>query len=201
MMTKYQLVLVGAVASFSISTAFHLPRSPYVLGESRGAKRDRLSVSFPKSALPLTTAPGCGLAPAAVASSATFEADALPSWRRRPIHKLCGAARRAASALVAPRANSLRASVRRVAISAAVLLAVVCPFHNAFASVGMGGGGASSTAAAAMFNGPLWVPAVLWLSMFVFSATLHAAEISITTLYPWKVRTRTIIILFLFFFL
>ena len=182
-MTKFQLALV--IASCSTSTAFHVPRLPSSPVESWRARRDNRA-SFPTPALSLATAPSGGLAPGAVASTATFDEESpLPSWRRRSIHQLCGRARRAAAALVVPQANSLRASVRRVAISAAVLLAVACPSHNAIASVGMGG--ASSTAAA-MFNGPLWVPAVLWLSMFVFSATLHAAEISITTLYPWKVR-------------
>jgi hypothetical protein len=71
-------------------------------------------------------------------------------------------------------------------VAVAALVAVACPLQGAVASAGMGGGGGG---AAIMFNGPLWAPALLWLSMFVFSATLHAAEISITTLYPWKVRT------------
>lgn len=29
---------------------------------------------------------------------------------------------------------------------------------------------------------------VLWMGLFTFLALLHAAEIAITTLYPWKVR-------------
>jgi len=47
---------------------------------------------------------------------------------------------------------------------------------------------AAPAAAPKVYSGPLWVPACLWLSLFAFSSSLHAAEISITTLYPWKVR-------------
>lgn len=39
-----------------------------------------------------------------------------------------------------------------------------------------------------LYQGPLWIPGCLWLSLFGFCSCLHAAEISITTLYPWKVR-------------
>lgn len=33
----------------------------------------------------------------------------------------------------------------------------------------------------------LLIPFCLWCTLFIFSSSLHAAEISITTLYPWKV--------------
>lgn len=54
-------------------------------------------------------------------------------------------------------------------------------------------GASSAAGGASAYSGPLWVPACLWLSLFVFSAALHAAEIAITTLYPWKVCCFTLI--------
>ena len=38
------------------------------------------------------------------------------------------------------------------------------------------------------YTGSIWFPVALWCSLFLTSASLHAAEISITTLYPWKVK-------------
>jgi CBS domain containing-hemolysin-like protein len=53
----------------------------------------------------------------------------------------------------------------------------------------MGGGmGGSKGPIAPMTRNQLVTIAVLWVGLFTVLALLHAAEISITTLYPWKVR-------------
>ena len=50
----------------------------------------------------------------------------------------------------------------------------------------------SSRAATDAYRGSLVLPACLWCSLFIFSAALHAAEIRITTLYPWQVPTMRV---------
>ena len=39
-----------------------------------------------------------------------------------------------------------------------------------------------------VYQGSLIFPISAWFALFILSASLHAAEISITTLYPWKVK-------------
>ena len=63
---------------------------------------------------------------------------------------------------------------------------------------GGGGGAAGAVALPARVSlaGKSWAEvarvygtrAAVWVSLFLISACLHAAEIAITTLYPWKVR-------------
>mmetsp|Transcript_29694 Transcript_29694/g.66593 ORF Transcript_29694/g.66593 Transcript_29694/m.66593 type:complete len:564 (+) Transcript_29694:136-1827(+) len=91
----------------------------------------------------------------------------------------------ALTAVLVPAGASLRASARRCAVSLGLAaLSWRALGESAFASVGAG----APAAGAPLYAGPLWVPACMWLSLFGFSSGLHAAEISITTLYPWKVR-------------
>lgn len=52
--------------------------------------------------------------------------------------------------------------------------------------------GISVAPAATAYRGSIILPACLWSSLFIFSASLHAAEIAITTLYPWKVQQLSI---------
>ena len=51
-----------------------------------------------------------------------------------------------------------------------------------------GGGAAKASNGLPTYSGSLGIPVALWVTLFILSASLHAAEISITTLYPWKVK-------------
>jgi len=73
------------------------------------------------------------------------------------------------------------ARVWRRAWAAAVVLAASRPAHAVTAAAG-------EASKLPSFLSSLTAAGVLWSSLFIFSSALHAAEISITTLYPWKVR-------------
>lgn len=76
---------------------------------------------------------------------------------------------------------------RRTAQSLALTVGLLVVSGSTKAAHAMGGAMAPASGSP-LYQGPLWIPACLWLSLFVFCSSLHAAEISITTLYPWKVR-------------
>lgn len=78
-------------------------------------------------------------------------------------------------------------SKRTLLSKAALLLTTLLAFRPKIAFAG-GGGFAPSGPVAPMTRNELVSALALWLSLFFGLALLHAAEIAITTLYPWKVR-------------
>jgi CBS domain containing-hemolysin-like protein len=80
---------------------------------------------------------------------------------------------------------------RRVFWYAALWLAssfVLSPFRKVVWAMGGGLGGSKGTPMPPMERQELVTTTVIWLGLFAVLALLHAAEIAITTLYPWKVR-------------
>ncbi|KAI2504018.1 DUF21-containing protein [Fragilaria crotonensis] len=77
---------------------------------------------------------------------------------------------------------------RRLRLGAAVMLCstLLMPRYPAIAMGAMGG--ASKGPIAPMERQQAITITALWLGLFAVLALLHAAEIAITTLYPWKVR-------------
>lgn len=84
--------------------------------------------------------------------------------------------------------HSLRPRLHQRLWSAALLLCTVLllPHRAAFAMGAMGG--ASKGPIAPMERQEAITITALWFGLFGVLALLHAAEIAITTLYPWKVR-------------
>ena len=83
---------------------------------------------------------------------------------------------------------SLRSRARRGALRTLGLLSATMAVTGRVAWAIGGGGAAKASNGLPTYSGSLVIPVALWVTLFLLSASLHAAEISITTLYPWKVK-------------
>ena len=134
--------------------------------------------------------------------AAAARADGEPPRRsRNPIRWLRGMPSRAASRLLGRRpegggprgaADAERggtAIARRGGFPLAALLAAACRLLRPCPALAASGGMARPPGGSAPLSTNEFASKLtIWLGIFVGLALLHAAEIAITTLYPWKVR-------------
>jgi len=139
-------------------------------------------------------------------SSTTNTCSTAPSGRPQPLYTSLSSEDDAVDANNPPRAlrwlsrseQSIRNKLRRpfqvqnnnkkklVTSAALLILGMLLPRQAAMAMGAMGG--SSKGPIAPMERKEAITVVTLWFSLFVVLALLHAAEIAITTLYPWKVR-------------
>ena len=79
-----------------------------------------------------------------------------------------------------------RVSAGSVLGRSAALLACLVPFKCSATAMSLAGG--KGAAASALGNTGKLAMSGLWVGLFLMLGLFHAAEIAITTLYPWKVR-------------
>jgi len=76
---------------------------------------------------------------------------------------------------------------RRMLLAAAILLSTIA-LNQPVVALAMGAMSGSKGPVARMDRKEAITITAVWLGLFIILAMLHAAEIAITTLYPWKVR-------------
>eukprot|EP00542_Grammatophora_oceanica_P010822 CAMPEP_0194042928 /NCGR_PEP_ID=MMETSP0009_2-20130614/14649_1 /TAXON_ID=210454 /ORGANISM="Grammatophora oceanica, Strain CCMP 410" /LENGTH=671 /DNA_ID=CAMNT_0038686967 /DNA_START=296 /DNA_END=2311 /DNA_ORIENTATION=- len=91
---------------------------------------------------------------------------------------------RSARSALPPRRHTRR---RRLLLAGALMVVSTCLWKPR-AAVAMGVGGGPSGPVAPMERRDALTITAIWFALFAILALLHAAEIAITTLYPWKVR-------------
>jgi hypothetical protein len=116
-----------------------------------------------------------------------FRAPCVPSVHLRPKGATTSVAKAVRILFPSAASPQRRPAAQRLGLGLGLLVACgQAVLSVPRAAVAMGAP-VSHKAVADAYRVSLVLPACLWCSLFIFSAALHAAEISITTLYPWKV--------------